>query len=123
MKAIVDECLHQSTASLLREYGLNILYIGDILQWGATDEAIFQHASKNNIPLFTHDKRFGKIYYDTFDTPPTVIVVQVISPHPKATNELLKSALDNIDFFSERYANKLILISRNRIRIRSKSEL
>ena len=90
MKIIVDECISESTIQLLKNVGFDILRINDILYYGVDDERIFDYTSKNQIPLLTHDKRFGFIYYETLETPSTIIILEVRSPHPKATNNLLE---------------------------------
>ena len=120
MKIIVDECISESTIQLLKNVGFDILRINDILYYGVDDERIFDYTSKNQIPLLTHDKRFGFIYYETLETPSTIIILEVRSPHPKATNNLLEKFFEQIDLMNEDYKGKLIIISVRKIRIRSK---
>ncbi|MHA1448633.1 MAG: DUF5615 family PIN-like protein [Candidatus Hodarchaeales archaeon] len=120
MELIVDECLNMSTVFLLRKWGFETISIAEVLHWGAGDEDIFKIASARNIPIITHDRRFGKIYFDSIEKPPTVIVLQVQSPHPEATNNLLIHAFKKINLTHSKYSEKLIIISRKRIRIRTK---
>ena len=120
MKLIVDECLAESTIALLRTLGLNIVRISSILSWGAEDEEIFTFASTHQIPLITHDRRYGKIYFDTAKESVTTIILRVVSPHPEATNTLLRNAFSEIDLSAEKFQGKLILISTRSIRIRQK---
>jgi len=121
VKLIVDECLVESTVALLRELGFEPIPIGSILSWGAEDDAIFRFAAQHQLPVITHDRRFGQIYFDYVKKPATTIILQVRSPHPEATNTLLRDAFSKLDLTSEEFQGKLILISPNRIRIRQKS--
>lgn len=121
LQLIVDECLAESTVSLLRELGFKIVRISSILSWGAEDEDIFRFASHHQIPLITHDRRFGQIYFDYVKEPATTIILQVQSHHPEATNTLLRDAFSKINLTTDKFKGKLILISSSRIRIRQKS--
>ncbi|MBN1803514.1 MAG: DUF5615 family PIN-like protein [Candidatus Lokiarchaeota archaeon] len=118
MEIIVDECLAKSTISCLIKAGFKVLKIEDILQAGIEDEKIFEHAILKKLPILTHDRGFGVLHRFFQGTPPLIIVLQVVSPHPKATNALLEKALQNIDLKQNKYLNKLIIISENNIRIR-----
>jgi predicted nuclease of predicted toxin-antitoxin system len=123
MKIIIDECISNSTRVLLKNLGFELLSIENILKFGEEDENIYQFATTNNIPIITHDRRFGRIYFESNSNPATVIVLKSIVPHPKETNNLLKSALTQIDITNSQYRNKLIIIDSHKIRIRSKPDL
>ena len=121
MKLIVDECLAKSSILVLKKLGFEILTINDILNFGIEDEKIYEYASRTQIPLITHDRRFGQIYFDSFLKPPLTIVLQIVSPHPKGTNKLIRRFFSKVEKSIELYNGKLILISENKIRIRTKS--
>ena len=120
MDIIIDECISVSTRLVLKQVGLNIINVEDILHAGAEDEEIFSYASLNKIPIITHDRRFGEIYHFFHSEPPTIIILQVLSPHPEETNQLLTRFLEQFDLTQSKYYGKLILIARNNIRIRDK---
>lgn len=121
MQIIVDECIAESTKRLLENLGFKVLTIESILHRKAEDEEIYEFASDKQIPILTHDKRFGLIHLESSDEPATTIVLPMASPHPEATNELLERSLADINLDSKRYSQKLILISHSKIRIRSKT--
>jgi len=121
VKLIVDECLAKSSILVLKKLGFEILTINDVLHFGIEDEKIFEYASRTQIPLITHDHRFGQIYFDSFLKPPLTIVLQIVSPHPKGTNKIIKRFFSKIEKSIESYQGKLIIISENKIRIRMKS--
>lgn len=121
MKIIVDECISESTKKLLENSGFIILQIDAILGRGIDDEMIYEFASRNHIPLITHDKRFGQIYFETTDNPTTTIILPMVSPHPDATNKLLQRALSSINLNLAYYSDKLIIIAPGKIRIRAKA--
>lgn len=81
---IVDECIAKSTITLLEQLNFDFVQIKLILGRGISDEDIFTYACQHQIPLHTHDRRFGKIYFDSVETPSTIIVLQELRPHPKA---------------------------------------
>ena len=119
LNLIVDECIAKSTIMLLKQLSFEIIQIKLILGRGADDEEIFAYACQKQIPLLTHDRRFGKIFFDSHDIPTTTIVLHELRPHPKTTNELLKNALAQLDLQDENMMGKLIIVSAT-IRIRDK---
>ncbi len=121
MKIIVDECLAKSSILVLKKLGFEILTIKDVLYYGIEDEKIYEYASSTQVPLITHDRRFGQIYFDSFLKPPLTIIFQIVSPHPKGTNIIIKRFFSKIENSIEQYQGKLIIISENKIRIRTKS--
>jgi len=120
MEIIIDECIAKSTQLILKEAGFEIKNIEEVLEPGVEDEKIFEYAANQKIPIITHDRGFGNLYYFSQLTPHTIIILQVLSPHPKATNDLLLKFLSHFDLTQSKYSGKLILISKNNIRIRSK---
>ncbi|MHA2272910.1 MAG: DUF5615 family PIN-like protein [Candidatus Hodarchaeales archaeon] len=120
MQLIVDECISRSTIRLLKELGYDVIEIKLILGRGADDEEIFTYASQKQIPIITHDRRFGEIYFDYLEKSTTTLILRNIRPHPEATNELLESALSQIDLQEEKVKGRLILIDPQKIRIRGK---
>jgi predicted nuclease of predicted toxin-antitoxin system len=120
MDIIVDECLAESTIATLESLDFHILRIEDILFYGVEDENIMKYASEMHIPIITHDKRFGYIYLFSDMKPWTIVIIQVQSPHPRATNELLKSSFIRIDLEGETYQGRLINIASKNIRVRKR---
>ena len=120
MEIIIDECVAKSTRLCLIDAGFKIIKVEDVLNPGIDDKKIFEYANKNNLAILTHDRGFGVLYHFSKDTHPTVIILQVLSPHPEATNNLLKNTLLKIDLNKPKYQRKLIIVSKKNIRIRSK---
>lgn len=104
---------------MLTEKGHTILTINDILRWGSLDEEIFDYATRKELALITHDRRFGKLYFYSKENPPITIILQVLRPHPRETNTLLDGALNKFDLNDAKIRNKLIIITKSKIRIRS----
>lgn len=84
------------------------------------DDKIFEYGAMHKIPIITHDRGFGILYHFSKIVPFTIIILQVISPHPEATNKLLSKALSQIKITQSKNYGKLIIISKSNIRIRSK---
>jgi predicted nuclease of predicted toxin-antitoxin system len=107
---------------LLIELGFEILTIGDILKWGVEDEKIYEYATECRIPIITHDRRFGQIYFESNHAPVTTIILQIVRPHPQNTNKVLKNAFKILETNLREFNENLIIITKNKIRIRSKEE-
>lgn len=120
MKIIIDECLAKSTRTILKNAGYETINIEDVLEPGVEDEKIFEYSAQNRIPIITHDRGFGILFHFSKTFKPTIIILQVLSPHPKETNILLENSLNQIDWMELEKYGKLIIISRSNIRIRSK---
>jgi predicted nuclease of predicted toxin-antitoxin system len=118
LRLIVDECLAVSTKEVLKEKGFELIEIYMILETGATDEEIYNYALKKSLPIITHDRGFGEIYHKSREKSPLTIVLQVLSPHPKATNELLERSLKKLRLTEKKYQGKLLIITSSAIRIR-----
>jgi predicted nuclease of predicted toxin-antitoxin system len=121
MEILIDECIAKSTTLTLEQVGFKVLNVEDVLNPGVEDDTIFKYASKYKIPIITHDRRFGIIYYLSQLEPPTIIILQVLTPHPEATNQLLSKFLTQFDLYKPENYGRLILISKNSIRVRSKN--
>jgi predicted nuclease of predicted toxin-antitoxin system len=120
MQIIVDECVASSTIQILISLQFEVLTVDSILNYGTDDESIFNYAADHQIPLITHDRRFGSLFYYSSVNPPTTIVLEVISPHPTKTNQRLDSFLRQIDLNDDHFYGKLIIISHDKIRVRSR---
>lgn len=83
---------------------------------------IYSYASLHRYAIITHDRRFGRIFLESYDKPTTTIVLVVVSPQPEGSNKLLRVALQSNDFEEVKFRDKLVIISVNKIRIRFKYE-
>ncbi|TFF89285.1 MAG: hypothetical protein EU549_01130 [Promethearchaeota archaeon] len=119
MKVIIDECISKSTRLILKEAKYNLINVEKILGSGTEDKKIFKYAVENKIPIITHDRGFGILYYFSESEKPTIVIIKVLSPHPEATNRLLKNFLSHFDLKQKKNQGKLIIVSENKIRIRS----
>ena len=120
MEIIIDECIADSTRLVLKEAGFKIVNVEDILDSGVADEKIFEYAANQKLPIITHDRGFGVLYHFSNIDPPTTLILQVLSPHPEATNKLLSKFLSQVDITKPKNFGKLIIITKSNIRIRKK---
>lgn len=118
LKIIADECLHVFTKDLLIKMGFEVLEVNDILEWGCDDIKIYNYAIDNKLPIITHDRGFGRLFIES-DNSPLTIILQVLSPHPESTNELLSVSFDKINIV-DMSGSQLIIIDKSKIRIRKK---
>lgn len=122
MEIIIDECISTSTRLILQEKGHKLLNVENILCAGVEDEEIFKYAAEHQLPIITHDRGFGVLYHFSQNKPATIIILSVISPHPKATNDLLKKFLSKFKLDKPEYHGKLIIVDSSKIRIRTKKD-
>lgn len=120
MKLLIDECLAKSTVLILKKARFEVLRVEKVLKPGVENNKVFDYAAKREIPIITHDRGFGILYHFSQIKPPTIIILQVLSPHPEETNKLLNKFLSQFDLNQPKISGKLILISRSTVRIRSK---
>jgi predicted nuclease of predicted toxin-antitoxin system len=120
MEIIIDECIANSTGLVLKEAGFKVINVENILDSGVEDEKIFEYGANQKIPIITHDRGFGILYHFSQIKPSTIIILQVLSPHPEATNKLLSKFLSQFDLSKPQNYGKLIIISKSNIRIRTK---
>jgi predicted nuclease of predicted toxin-antitoxin system len=121
MRVLVDECIAESSGDVLKTIGFEVQRVEEVLQFQVSDEEILEYSAANQVPLITHDRRFGFLYLFSIQNPWTTVIFQVQSPHPQATNELIKRSLIHIDLDHVDYRGKLIIISSKNIRVRSKN--
>jgi len=120
LKLIVDECLAESTKEILKEKEFELLEIEEILKQSTSDEEIFDFATEKSLAIITHDKGFGEIHHSANKKPPLIIILEILSPHPRETNNLLQKSLAIINIQDSKYQGKLIIITSAAIRIRPK---
>jgi predicted nuclease of predicted toxin-antitoxin system len=99
--------------------GFDISRVEDILNFQVSDEAILEYSATNQVPIITHDRRFGFLYLFSTQKPWTTVIIQVQSPHPQATNELIQKSFTQLDLDHRDYRGRLVIIAPNNIRVRS----
>lgn len=116
MKLLLDQGIPRSTASLLREMGIDALHVGEIGMAPAADEAIIEYARSNGYSIVTLDADFHSLLALAEASGPSVVRLRIQRlKAPEAAN-LVWTVLERIGH--ELDAGSFITVTANSIRIR-----
>lgn len=108
VKFIADEGFSFPIASILREKGYDVQWIGDIAP-GVDDEKIFEISQKEGRVILTEDKDFGELATSG-------IILLRIEPDQKELRE--KKVLEFFKEFSDKLKGYLVVIDKQKFRFR-----
>jgi predicted nuclease of predicted toxin-antitoxin system len=113
---LLDENMPKTVKEWLKRKGFTATSVQETNLKGAKDTDIVNYAQKNKLAILTMDTDFAQIYYntrpkDTF----TVIVVKAKPATPANIIETLNAAQKRMNL--KEIQNKLVIITKNRIRI------
>jgi len=106
------------TVSFLRSLGFDTKTLGDLNLKGKSDLEIVNAAKEGDRAILTFDKDFGEIYYFSERGNLTAIILALDNQTSENVNSVMQKFLNMIEFDTIR--NKLIILSRDRIRLISK---
>lgn len=112
---IADENVPRSVINWLKKKDLNVVTISEVNLRGAKDKAIAEFAAKNSMTILTLDNDFAQLYFNLQRGKMTVILVKATPSTPANIIEVLEATLDRINI--AKIQNKLVLITRKKIRI------
>lgn len=92
MRYLVNENIPLGTVKLLRDAGIDIVSVTDVLL-GSTDEEIIEFAVKENCILITFDKDFGELIFKRKFRSKGIILLRFSPQSPEYIAEKLKSIL------------------------------
>ena len=115
---LIDEDLPRSVSSLLKQYGHEAVDVRDIGLGGTEDNVIASYAKDNGLCLISGD--FG--FSDIRNYPPAGYHgIVILTAHGNATAADLRNLLESLlkqDRILADIQGKLLIVERNRIRIR-----
>lgn len=114
MRFLMDANMPQMLTTKLRGEGHDV---EEVLEWnpGTDDPSILQHAREQQRILITADLWFGNIRAHPVGSYPGLILIRPKTLRPQ---EMVELVAQGIDEFGERLSGKLIIVDRNRTRIR-----
>ena len=116
MKLFLDQGIPRSTASLLREMGIDALHVGEIGMASAADEAIIEYARSNRYSIVTLDADFHSLLALAEASGPSVVRLRIQRlKAPEAAN-LVWTVLERVGH--ELDAGSFITVKENSIGIR-----
>jgi predicted nuclease of predicted toxin-antitoxin system len=115
---LIDENIPKDVEEWLSKRGFETLNVSKMPLRSAKDHTIAEYAVKNKLAIITLDKGFAQLYR-TFQkgTPLTIIIVKANPPTPINIIETLILAQNKINL--KEIQNKLVLITKRKIRILS----
>ena len=112
---LVDENVPRDVREWLSQNGFNTVNVSQIHLKKAKDYALAKFAAKNSMAIITLDKDFAQIYRMFQKGTLTVIIVRANPAIPANIIEALNVAQQKINL--SEIQNKLVIISKKRIRI------
>ena len=117
MKAVIDEDLHRSLATILAKLGFEVLDIREHGLRGQPDDKIFHFAQKQKAVLFSGDVGFADIIRYPLGKHFGICVLRFPNEMPTSKiNSEVEKQLKKLSFLD--YTGNLIILSPSRIRIR-----
>ena len=114
MRLLADEHIARSTVKMLRRRGFEVKWLVEEGLQGVEDESIYQMAVDEGRIVLTFDSDFSQMVYANPIYPPGIIVLKFRPRTVQECNQRLEQILDAV----RPLVNKLVIISRTRVRIR-----
>lgn len=116
MKLLLDQGLPRSTASLLREVGVDAIHVGELDMSEAADEAIIEHARANASYVVTLDADFHSLIATSNTSSPSVIRLRMQRLKAPDAATLIQTVLQR--FGHELSSGCFITVTKESIRMR-----
>ncbi len=116
VKFIADECVGEKTIKFLRALGYEVNSVWDLNLKGAPDEKLIQRAIKDKRIFITEDQNFTNIILYPPHLHRGIIVLKISLKIQKEVWFVLKELL--FEFKSSDFEKTLIIVDKNRFRIR-----
>ncbi len=118
MKFLIDNALSPSVARGLCQANYDAVHVHEIGLGSAADPVIFERAAEDGRIIVSADTDFGTLLARRQQSKPSVILFRGgFEHHPQQQLSLLLANLPNIREYLEQ--GSIIVIERNRIRVRS----
>ena len=112
---LANENIPSASVRLLRQMGFAIVAVAESFP-GATDEAVLDHAAKNQMILLTFDRDYSGVIYERQLPPPLAIIYFRFTPSaPEEAAEMLMELLKEEEIILN---GRFTVIERGRIRQR-----
>ena len=115
LKFLVDESSGKKLYSFLKSNNLDILFVGDLFP-ESLDSYILEFAEKEKRILITNDKDFGELIFRLGKPTIGVIFLRLKKDTPENKQ---KHVLNVITNFYNKLENSFIIVTEDKIRIRS----
>lgn len=120
MKFFADENIPISTVDFLRSLGHDVIHVLESNLQGAPDKELYDLAIKEKRHFITKDLDFSNILSYNPTENVGILVIRVKDNRPGKVNAILGSFLHS---FEGKLGGKLIILTENKIRVRSMKDL
>ncbi|MCX6639411.1 MAG: DUF5615 family PIN-like protein [bacterium] len=117
MRFLVDNALSPKLAQKLHEHGFETLHVRQLGMQHASDQDIFEYASKENYTIVSADTDFSHILARMKTTRPTFILFRCSNKSTENLFTLLMSHLPYLE--ADIQAGSIIVFDDNRVRVRA----
>lgn len=116
MKFLIDENVHFDIFTFLKERDFDVISIAQDYS-SIKDRDVLDLANKEGRIIITNDKDFGYLIYNQKLTHKGIVLFRLKTENPRAKIRRLESLIES----NMELRNKFIVITEDRIRIRSKN--
>lgn len=116
MKLLLDQGIPRSSASLLRENGIDTTHVGELDMSAAPDESIIEYARANGYCIVTLDADFHSLIATSAAGGPSVIRLRVQRLKAYDAADLVRTVLERVGH--ELSSGCFITVTKESIRIR-----
>ncbi len=116
IRFLIDNNISPKISHALAQGGYESEHVRELQMAAASDDEIFEYASKNNATIISADTDFGYILSKWRGSQPSVILLRMIPPVPETQFKYIQKVI--IDYSSEITEGSLLVVSPDRIRIR-----
>lgn len=113
MRFLADESCDFAVVRALRTAGHDVVAVAEVAL-GAPDETVIDLALREQRVLLTEDKDFGRIVFASAKSNPGVIFIRFPA---SARGSLPQMVLDLLGKYSDRLANRFVVLQPSRVRI------
>lgn len=116
IRLLLDQGLPRSAASLLRERGIDVVHVGEILMSSASDAAILAHARAEHCTVITLDADFHALLALSSAHSPSVIRLRIEGLKGVETANLIQRVLELAG--NEIQAGALVAVTARGVRVK-----
>jgi len=116
---LIDECVNSELVTHLRQVGADVQTVPEVGLRGATDDEVFEFATKNKTILVTYDREFGDIFRFKIEDSYGLIVILIGQLSRREEKIVMDKFLEAVGK-EENLKGKLAILGKNRVRLVSR---
>jgi len=117
LRYLADLHISPLTCELLRKAGYSVVRVSDVLPPAASDEEILRYARDYRMVIITQDLDFSALLAITNASQPSVIILRLAIPHPKAVVKILCQVLPGVE--TDLVRGAIISVTEDKVKVRT----